>query len=75
MRDEKCHCGGVAKVYGSDWTNEEGPWFVSCDECGFESLTWAYIREARANFRAACRAKLAEAKVTSTNTASTKFEN
>jgi hypothetical protein len=59
MRVIKCHCGEVAEIHGSDYCDDERPWYVSCTRCCEESLVWAYRREAVANFRAICRAKLA----------------
>jgi len=46
-KDAKCkYCGGAGKLYGSDHTDTEGPFFVACERCGAEATTWALPREA-----------------------------
>ncbi len=43
-------CGGKGNLHGSDHTNEYGPWFVSCSDCGDESLMWSTTRKAWKNW-------------------------
>jgi hypothetical protein len=50
-KDIKCTCGGIPKISGSDYTNEEGPWQVVCQDCGKETVLWAYQREAWAQWK------------------------
>jgi len=46
-KDVPCRdCGGKGEIHGADYLNDEGPWNVACQDCGRESLTWAYQREA-----------------------------
>lgn len=63
MRVDKCYCGGVPEIHGSDSFDEEGPWFVWCPKCDLETLVWAYRSEAWSNFRSLLRAKAKEEKV------------
>jgi hypothetical protein len=46
-KDTPCkECGGMPKLFGSDYLNTEGPWNVACSKCGKESIPWAYPNEA-----------------------------
>ena len=44
-----CNC--LPEVYGADWNNDEGPWSVACKGCGEGTDTWAYQREAWAQWK------------------------
>jgi len=41
----------MAEGHGSDYHNDEGPWTVACTGCGEETNTWAYQREAWAQWK------------------------
>lgn len=46
-KDVKCKkCDGVGVIHGSDYTDEFGPFYITCDDCGEETVIWAYPREA-----------------------------
>jgi len=42
-QDVKCKkCGGSGEI----WPDGEGPFSVSCNGCGYETISYAYPREA-----------------------------
>ncbi len=46
-KEIKCkNCGAHGNLYGSDHTNEYGPFSIVCNGCGTETLAWAHTREA-----------------------------
>ena len=47
LKDIPCkRCGSLGELCGSDHTNEYGPFFIACMDCGEETISWAYPREA-----------------------------
>ena len=52
-KDIPCRkCGGKPEIYGAGFPyNEEGPWHVACVDCGRETISWAYQREARRQWK------------------------
>ncbi|HHT9139111.1 MAG TPA: hypothetical protein ACFYEK_17950 [Candidatus Wunengus sp. YC60] len=46
-QDAKCKkCGGPGKLRGSDYTDEFGPFYIACLDCGEETAIQVYPREA-----------------------------
>jgi hypothetical protein len=40
-KNVKCKdCGGSGELQGMDHTNTEGPFYVSCKDCGAETAAW-----------------------------------
>ena len=39
-------CNGEGVLHGSDDCDTEGPWYVACEGCGYETVVYAYAREA-----------------------------
>jgi len=46
-KEVKCKkCGGLPELHGQDYLNTYGPFYVVCRQCGEETVSWAYPREA-----------------------------
>jgi len=51
-KDIPCvECGGMPEIFGADLLDMQGPWGVACQQCGTETVVWAYQREAWAQWR------------------------